>query len=77
MINICGFHSFNEVFFDDVRVPRRNIIGERNLGWYYAMFALEFERLVVPIGGFKRVLRNCCTGAWRQSAADGPRPRSQ
>ena len=55
MINICGYHSFNEVFFDDVRVPKRNIVGERNLGWYYAMLALDFERLVVPIGGFKRV----------------------
>ncbi len=55
LINICGFHSFNEVFFDNVRVPKRNIVGERNLGWYYAMAALDFERLVVPIGGFKRV----------------------
>ncbi len=54
LINICGFHSFNEVFFDNVRVPKRNIIGERNRGWYYVMAALDFERLVVPVGGFKR-----------------------
>jgi 3-oxocholest-4-en-26-oyl-CoA dehydrogenase alpha subunit len=54
LINICGFHSFNEVFFDNVRIPKSNIIGERNRGWYYAMAALDFERLVVPVGGFKR-----------------------
>ncbi len=54
LINICGFHSFNEVFFDNVRIPKKNIIGERNRGWYYAMAALDFERLVVPVGGFKR-----------------------
>ena len=54
LINICGFHSFNEVFFDNVRIPKSNIIGERNQGWYYAMAALDFERLVVPVGGFKR-----------------------
>jgi alkylation response protein AidB-like acyl-CoA dehydrogenase len=54
LINICGFHSFNEVFFDNVRIPKRNIIGERNRGWYYAMAALDFERLVVPVGGFRR-----------------------
>jgi alkylation response protein AidB-like acyl-CoA dehydrogenase len=54
LINICGFHSFNEVFFDNVRIPKQNIIGERNRGWYYVMAALDFERLVVPVGGFKR-----------------------
>jgi alkylation response protein AidB-like acyl-CoA dehydrogenase len=54
LINICGFHSFNEVFFDNVRIPKSNIIGERNRGWYYAMAALDFERLVVPVGGFRR-----------------------
>jgi len=54
LINICGFHSYNEVFFDDVRVPKSNIVGEMNRGWYYVMSALDFERLVVPIGNFKR-----------------------
>ncbi len=54
LINICGFHSFNEVFFDNVRVPKKNIVGEMNKGWYYLMVALDFERLVIPIGGFRR-----------------------
>jgi alkylation response protein AidB-like acyl-CoA dehydrogenase len=54
LINICGFHSFNEVFFDNVRVPKKNIVGEINKGWYYLMVALDFERLAIPMGGFKR-----------------------
>lgn len=55
LTNICGIHSFNEVFFDDVHVPKNNLIGEKNQGWYYLVAALDFERLMVGIGGFKRV----------------------
>ncbi|MCJ7791895.1 MAG: acyl-CoA dehydrogenase family protein [Dehalococcoidia bacterium] len=54
LTNICGSYSFNEVFFDNVLVPKKNIVGEKNKGWYYVMVALDFERLVIPIGGFKR-----------------------
>ncbi|TET17187.1 MAG: acyl-CoA dehydrogenase, partial [Dehalococcoidia bacterium] len=63
LINICGFHSFNEVFFDDVRIPKKNVVGEMNRGWYYLMAALDFERLAVAIGSFRRtfeeLLRYC------------------
>jgi alkylation response protein AidB-like acyl-CoA dehydrogenase len=55
LINLCGVHSFNEIFFDDVRVPKSNLIGEKNQGWYYLAAALDFERLMVGVGGFKRV----------------------
>ena len=54
IINIDGFHSFNEVFFDNVRVPKKNVVGEMNMGFYYLMVALDFERLVISIGGFRR-----------------------
>ena len=54
LINIVGVHSFNEVFFDSVRIPARNMIGEVNAGFYYLMTALDFERLLVGIGGFRR-----------------------
>jgi hypothetical protein len=54
LINICGSHSFNEVFFDNVRVPKKNVVGEMSKGWYYLMLALDFERLGIPIGGFRR-----------------------
>jgi alkylation response protein AidB-like acyl-CoA dehydrogenase len=56
IINICGIHSFNEVFFDNVRVPRKNVVGQVNEGFYNVMLALQFERLAVGIGAFRRVL---------------------
>jgi alkylation response protein AidB-like acyl-CoA dehydrogenase len=44
LVNMAGTHEFNEVFFEDVRVPRENIIGEENRGWYLAQTTLSFER---------------------------------
>jgi alkylation response protein AidB-like acyl-CoA dehydrogenase len=35
---------FNETFFEDVRVPARNLVGEENRGWYVGMTLLDFER---------------------------------
>jgi alkylation response protein AidB-like acyl-CoA dehydrogenase len=53
--NILGEHHFNEVFFDDVRVPAANLVGEENMGFYHLMTALDYERVVlVGIGGFRR-----------------------
>ncbi len=42
--NITGTAEFNEAFFDNVRIPRDQVIGEVNMGWYVAAGALEFER---------------------------------
>ena len=42
---ITGDAEFNEVFFDDVRVPRANLLGEMNDGWNAAITILMFERL--------------------------------
>lgn len=44
LIQLTGVHGFNEVFFDDVRVPQRNMISEENRGWYAATTTLDFER---------------------------------
>jgi len=44
LINMGNMHSFNEVFFEDVRVPARNIVGETNRGWYVGATTLDFER---------------------------------
>ena len=44
LINMAGRHHFNEVFFEDVRVPAKNRIGEENRGWYVGMTLLDFER---------------------------------
>jgi hypothetical protein len=35
---------FNETFFEDVRVPAQNLVGEENRGWYIGMTLLDFER---------------------------------
>jgi len=50
IITIDGQHHFNEIFFDDVRVPVSNRIGEENMGWRYAKVLLGNER-----GGQARV----------------------
>lgn len=44
LIDLPGVHSFNEVFFDAVPVPKENLVGEKNRGWYVAMTLLDFER---------------------------------
>jgi alkylation response protein AidB-like acyl-CoA dehydrogenase len=49
LIDMMNNHGFNEVFFDNVRVPRANLLGEENRGWYMATTTLDFERS--SIGG--------------------------
>jgi len=44
LINMLGDHEFNEVFFEDVRVPASHMLGEYNRGWYVATTLLDFER---------------------------------
>src|SRR6185369_11010643 len=45
--NIAGEEEFCEVFLDNVRVPRENLVGELNQGWGIAKALLGFERLFV------------------------------
>ncbi|HWO93475.1 MAG TPA: acyl-CoA dehydrogenase family protein [Dehalococcoidia bacterium] len=44
LVNMAGTHEFNEVFFDNVRIPKRDLLGEENRGWYMATTTLDFER---------------------------------
>jgi alkylation response protein AidB-like acyl-CoA dehydrogenase len=47
----------NAVFFEGVRVPRDHLIGERGMGFYYAMMALDFERIMIgSVGMLRRFL---------------------
>ena len=46
-----GCHHVNEVFFDDVRVPARNLVGEEGGGWRYAKFLLSNERVIAAETG--------------------------
>jgi len=53
-----GLHMFNEVFFDDVKVPVENLVGQENHGWQHLMQALAFERGVAirTSGATRRLL---------------------
>ena len=44
LINMGWTHGFNETFFEDVRVPAKNTVGEVNRGWYVGASLLDFER---------------------------------
>ena len=75
---IDGGHEVNEVFFEDVRVPIENLVGEENKGWDYAKFLLGNERVgVAPVGSIKRVLASAkehaaTAGAGGTSLLDDP-----
>jgi alkylation response protein AidB-like acyl-CoA dehydrogenase len=45
--NLAGHEEFCQVFFDDVRVPRENLVGEQDDGWTVAKALLGFERLSI------------------------------
>lgn len=59
LLNYYERHHFNELFFDNVRIPATNLVGEENRGWYQLMKALAFERRSpspTTYGAFKRLL---------------------
>jgi alkylation response protein AidB-like acyl-CoA dehydrogenase len=50
-------HEVNEVFFDNVRVPVANLVGQENKGWTYAKYLLGHERTgIAAVGRSKREL---------------------
>ncbi len=53
IIDITGEHHFNEVFFDQVRVPKSAIVGEKDRGWYQIASQLDYER-----SGIERLMSN-------------------
>ena len=44
LVQMTGEKGFNEVFFEDVKVPKKNLVGEKNQGWEVAVTTLMFER---------------------------------
>ena len=69
---IDGGHEVNEVWFEDVRVPAENLVGEENKGWSYAKFLLGNERVgVAPVGSTKRVLAQAKDWARSVPTGDG------
>ena len=57
IITIDGDHEVNSVFFTDVKVPAKNLIGEEGKGWTYAKFLLAHERFgIAGVGASMRQL---------------------
>jgi alkylation response protein AidB-like acyl-CoA dehydrogenase len=58
IITLDGEHEVNEVWFEDVKVPVQNLVGEEGRGWTYAKFLLSHERTgIAGVGASKRELR--------------------
>ncbi len=54
---ITGESDFNEVFFENVRVPRENLLGELHEGWQIAVSALQNERGILYVVGMQILLK--------------------
>ncbi|HIA48836.1 MAG TPA: acyl-CoA dehydrogenase [Candidatus Hydrogenedentes bacterium] len=59
LVQITGDPEFNEVFFEDVRIPKENILGGQDNGWMVAIHTLMHERVniaAILYGRIKRTL---------------------
>lgn len=75
-----GVPDFCEVFYDDVRIPLKNVVGEINDGWAVAMATLGFERGTAALGEqieMSRVVENLIDVAKLRPGPDGVRPAIQ
>jgi alkylation response protein AidB-like acyl-CoA dehydrogenase len=73
LVNIVGRHEFNHVFFEDVRVPAVNLVGEPNRGWYVATTTLDLERSsIAAMANGRRLLDDLI--AYTRTATCGGRP---
>jgi pimeloyl-CoA dehydrogenase large subunit len=71
---VDGGHEINEVFFDDVRAPLENLVGEENKGWNYAKFLLGNERNgIARVGISKQRLRRIRELASLHTYGDKPK----
>ena len=57
LVVMNGHHHFNEVFFDNVQIPKDNIVGPLNEGWKVAVTTLAFERGIAGGGGHSAQVR--------------------
>jgi alkylation response protein AidB-like acyl-CoA dehydrogenase len=66
-------HEVNEVFFDNVRVPAANLVGQENRGWTYAKYLLGHERTgIAAVGRSKRELARLKCMAGREQKNGRP-----
>jgi len=68
LVNMLNSHEFNEVYFEDVRIPASNLLGEENRGWYLATTTLDFERSGIATSvGHQLIARDLVEFAKRSS----------
>jgi alkylation response protein AidB-like acyl-CoA dehydrogenase len=77
LVDLSNRHMFNEVFFEDVRVPARNRVGEENRGWYIGATTLDFERSNVGTAVGLRLIVEDLIKALRDRARKGACPTSR
>ena len=71
LINMTEGHLFNEVFFDDVRVPATNLVGDENRGWYVGAALLDFERSNIASAAASRRSLDELVQYCREAGGDG------
>ncbi len=76
---ITGESEFGEVFFEDVRVPRENLVGRIGEGWRIAMTVLAYERGAVSLAYSTRYRRDleCLAAACRAHGRGGTAVREK
>jgi alkylation response protein AidB-like acyl-CoA dehydrogenase len=71
--NMAYRHDFNQVFFEDVRVAAKDLMGGENNGWYVATTTLDFERSnIAAISGARRTVHDLIR--WAKERHAGGRP---
>jgi len=70
IITLAGDHEVNQVFFDNVRVPKTGRLGEEDKGWTVAKYLLEFERGGGSAPGLKVGLQRVAAVAQASAAED-------
>ena len=71
--NMAYRRDFNQVFFEDVRVPAQNLVGGEDNGWYVATTTLDFERSnIAAISGARRTIHDLVR--WAKETHAGGRP---
>ena len=76
LVNMASLHNFNEVFFEDVRVPAENIVGEVNRGWYVGATTLDFERSSIGSAVAHRQTLERYLDYWRENSDGVSNPES-
>ena len=73
LTNMLNSAAFNQMFLDNVRIPRANLVGELNRGWYVATTTLDFERSGIQRIVFAQTLLDDLIGYAATRRSDGSR----